>query len=303
VSTYYGQALQLINCSARAHLLTHLFSMFNLNAQLVNELPNGLALAQRGLFYGDALFETIRVFEGKIPLIAAHWVRLSNGLRAMRYSVPAHWSAGFFENEILKTAPKNARVRLTVWRSPGGLYLPENDAPQFLVTVAALESGVFEWDFNGVKIGLCESVRLPVDALSGLKTLNAARYVAAAQEAREKGWDDAVILNTGDRVCEATSSNVFWFENETLCTPPLADGCVSGITRELLLFLTNADGYVVQEKPATFARLLSADEVFLTNAIRGIQWVREIEGTVFDCAKTRKIFDLMVGYFSQKLLD
>lgn len=275
--------------------------MFNLNAQLVNELPDGLALAQRGLFYGDALFETIRVFEGKIPLMAAHWARLSNGLRAMRYSVPAQWSAAFFENEILKTAPKNARVRLTVWRSPGGLYLPENDAPQFLVTVAALESGVFEWDFNGVKIGLCESVRLPVDTLSGLKTLNAARYVAAAQEAREKGWDDAVILNTADRVCEATSSNVFWFENETLCTPPLADGCVTGVMRELLLFLTKANGYAVQEKPATFARLLSADEVFLTNAIRGIRWVREIEGTAFGFAETRKLFELMVRYFSQKM--
>lgn len=275
--------------------------MFNLNTQLVNELPDGLALVQRGLFYGDALFETIRVFEGKIPLMMAHWARLSNGLQTMRYAIPAHWSAAFFEKEILKTAPPNARVRLTVWRSPGGLYLPKNDAPQFLITVAALESGMFEWDSPGIRIGLCESVRLSVDRFSGLKTLNTARYVAAAQEAQEKGWDDVVVLNAYDRVCEATGSNVFWFENETLCTPPLADGCVTGVLRELLLSLTLAAGYAVQEKPATFAHLLAADEVFLTNAVRGVRWVREIEGVAFDCSKTKKIYDLTVEHLFEKM--
>lgn len=233
----------------------------------------------------------------------AHWVRLSNGLQTMRYAIPTHWSAAFFEKEILKTAPPNARVRLTVWRSPGGLYLPKNDAPQFLITVAALESGMFEWDSPGIRIGLCESVRLSVDRFSGLKTLNTARYVAAAQEAQEKGWDDAVVLNAYDRVCEATSSNVFWFENETLCTPPLADGCVTGVLRELLLSLTLAAGYAVQEKPATFAHLLAADEVFLTNAVRGVRWVREIEGVAFDCSKTKKTYDLTVEHLFEKMKD
>jgi len=276
--------------------------MFNLNAQLVKELPEGLALAQRGLYYGDALFEAIRVFEGKIPLMERHWARLSRGLELMRYKIPAHWSAAFFENEILKTASKNARVRLTVWRSPGGLFLPENNEPQFLIAATSLDSGVFQWEFEGLKIGLCESVRLPVDTFSGLKTLNAARYTAAAMEAHEKGWDDAVILNAYDRVCEATSSNVFWVENKTLCTPPLADGCVTGVLRELLFSLTLAAGYTVQEKPATFARLLEADEVFLTNAVRGIRWVREIEGAVFKNNKTRELHETMVGYFQEKLL-
>lgn len=274
--------------------------MFNLNTNLVNELPTGLDLAQRGLFYGDALFEAIRVFEGKIPLMSAHWARLSSGLNMMGYQIPARWSAVFFENEILKTAPKNARARLTVWRSPGGLYAPENDTPQFLITVAALESGTFEWDFEGLQTGLCESVRLSVDRFSGLKTLNAARYVAAAQEARKRGWDDAVILNAHDRVCEATSSNVFWLEGKTLCTPPLSDGCVTGVLRGLLLALTKAAGYAVMEKSAGYADILAADEVFLTNAVRGIRWVREIEGTAFNCSEIKKIYELTVKHLRGK---
>lgn len=272
--------------------------MFNLNTQLVNELPEGLALAQRGFYYADFLFETIRVFEGKIPLMPAHWERLSRGLKMMRYQIPPAWSATFFEQEIQKIAPPNARVRLTVWRAPGGLYLPENNEPQFLIAAQALESGVFEWFSEGLHVGFCESVRLPVDTFSGLKTLNASRYVAAAQEAQERGWDDAILLNAHDRVCEATSSNVFWFEGDILCTPPLADGCVTGVLRDLLLILTKASGYLVVEKTATSDTFLGVQEVFLTNAVRGIRWVRACEGKVFENVKTRKLHERMVSHLA-----
>lgn len=274
--------------------------MFNLNAQHVKELPEGFALAERGLYYADALFETIRVFKGCIPLMEAHWQRLFKGLKTMRYEVPSFWSAAFFEKEILKTAPENARVRLTVWRAPGGLYLPQNNEPQFLIAAKALEPGMYQWLEGGIQTGLCESVRLPVDRFSGLKTLNAARYVAAAQEALERGWDDAVLLNAYDRVCEATSSNIFWFEAEALCTTPLADGCVTGIMRDLLLTLTKAAGYAVVEKTVHWEGLLSAREVFLTNAISGIRWVRTCEGKVFSSTETRKLYELMVGRLSRQ---
>lgn len=274
--------------------------MFNLNAQHVKELPEGLALAERGLYYADALFETIRVFEGRIPLMEAHWQRLSKGLKTMRYRVPSFWSAAFFENEILKTAPENARVRLTVWRAPGGLYFPQNNEPQFLIAVKVLEPGMYQWLEGGIQMGLCESVRLPVDRFSGLKTLNAARYVVAAQEAQERGWDDAVLLNAYDHVCETTSSNIFWFEGEALCTPPLADGCVTGVMRDLLLTLTKTSGYKVVEKTIHMEGLLAAQEVFLTNAVRGIRWVRSCEGKVFSSTETRKLHELMVGYLTQK---
>lgn len=275
--------------------------MFNLNTQLVKELPEGFGLTQRGLYYADALFETIRVFEGHIPLMQGHWDRLSEGLKQMRYTIPRAWSAAFFENEILKTAPQNARARLSVWRAPGGLYSPQNNEPQFLIATEALESGMYEWFGGGIQIGLCESVRLPVDTYSGLKTLNAARYVAAAQEALERGWDDAIILNAYDHVCEATSSNIFWFEDETLCTPPLADGCVTGVLRDLLLTLTKAAGRRVEERTIAFEHLLTVGEVFLTNAVRGIRWVNKIEGTALGNTHTRSLHELMVKHLAAKL--
>lgn len=272
--------------------------MFNLNARLVKELPEGLALVQRGLFYADALFESIRVLGGRIPLLRPHWERLLRGMRLMHYQIPPHWSAEYFEKEILKSVSVNARVRLTVWRSPGGLYLPENDAPQFLITSQAMESDVFSWHDEGIRTGLCESVRLPVDSLSGVKTLNAARYVAAAREAQERGWDEGILLNASGRICEATSSNVFWFENGRLYTPPLSDGCVTGVLRDLLLALTKAAGSPICEKTAVFDDILAADEVFLTNAVRGIRWVRQCEGKVYENTETRKLHELMVAHLA-----
>ena len=272
--------------------------MVNLNGTLLDTLPEPLQLAQRGLWYGDGLFETIRVFGGKIPLLPQHWARLSEGLRVMRYAVPAAWSAEFFQTEILRMAPANARVRLTVWRSPGGLYAPTDAAPHFLLTTSALDSSQFEWLEQGVSIGLCGSVRLPVDALAGLKAPNAPRYVAAAIEARERGWDDAVLLNGFDRVCEATSSNIVWITDGAVVTPPLSEGPVTGVLRGLLPLLTAHIGLRYVEKTARFDDLLHADEVLLTNAVRGIGWVQSCEGKVFKRTQTARLHQALVEHMA-----
>lgn len=253
----------------------------NLNSQLLAEWPPELLSVQRGLYYGDALFESIRVLGGRIPLLAAHWERLFGGLKAWGYAVPAHWSAAFFKKEILRTTSGDARVRLTIWRSPGGLFLPENDTPQFLIAATELSSSMFDGYSKGLSIGLCRGVRLSVDSLSGWKTPNGARYVAAAKEAYVSGLDDAIILNSREQVCEATSSNIFWVADHQVYTVPLSDGPVTGILRNLLLHLLPREGYTVVEKSISFEELLQADEVFLTNAVRGIRWVACCENKVF----------------------
>lgn len=253
----------------------------NFNTQVLAEWPPELLSAQRGLYYGDALFESIRVFGGRIPLMEAHWERLSGGLLAMGYQLPAIWSAAFFEKEILRVASHDARVRLTVWRSPGGLYLPQDDTPQFLVSATELSSSTFDGYSEGLSIGFCQGVRLSVDSLSGWKTPNGARYVAAAKEACARGWDDGILLNSREQVCEATSSNVFWVAGRQVFTVPLSDGPVTGVMRNLLLHLLPRSGCSVSEKSIEYGELMDADEVFLTNAVRGIRWVSRCEGKVF----------------------
>lgn len=271
--------------------------MINLNGSLLDTLPEPLQLVQRGLWYGDSLFETIRVFDGEIPLLSAHWQRLRTGLQTLRYAMPETWSAGFFRSEILRVAPANARVRLTVWRSPGGLYAPTDSAPQFLITASSLPSGRYEWSEQGLHMGLCRSVRLPVDTLSGLKAPNAPRYVAAALEAREQGWDDAVLLNGFERVCEAVSSNIVWITGQEVVTPPLSEGPVTGVLRGLLPLLTARVGLRYAEKTAQFDDLLAADELLLTNAVSGIRWVQVCEGKVFQHHKTARLQQALAEHF------
>lgn len=244
---------------------------------------------QRALFYGDALFETCRVFDGKIPLWERHWARLAKGLDRLDMQAPEGWNAAFFRDEILKTADANARVRLTVWRQAGGLYLPEHNRAEFMITAQGLETNHFSWLEPGLELGLCQRVRLPVDEFSNLKTMNAARYAAAAREARDAGWHDGLLLNSRDQICEASASNVFWWEDAQLSTVPLADGCVAGVLRETLLEFARDNGLLVREKSATFATLQAADEIFLTNAVRGMVPVRIFAGRQIAQERTKKL--------------
>ena len=275
--------------------------MVNLNGQILQNLPESFALLQRAAYYGDGLFETLRAFKGQVPFWPVHWERFSNGLKVLGLEAPSHWTADYFETEILKTTPRNARIRLTVWRSPGGLYLPTDNSPQMLVTAESLQSDVFEWSETGLEVCLCQTVRLPVDSLSGIKMLNGARYVAAAKEARAKGVDDAIVLNAHGRICEATGSNVIWLEGDIVFVPPSFDGQIKGTLQNLLCSLLRAEGWEVREKPALVADLLQADEVLLTNAVRGIRWVRKFEGAEYGCQRARLFFDLLERHLLEKL--
>lgn len=268
----------------------------NLNSEIIETMPAPLALASRALHYGDGLFETIRVFSGKAPFMHLHWQRLEAGLNILGFEIPSNWSAAFFENEILRLGGYNARVRLTVWRESGGLFFPSGNKPNFLITATPLDSNVFTWQETGLNVRQCERIRLPVDALSGLKTLGSTRYVLAAIEAREKGADDVIVLNERGNVCEATSSNVFWIKNETLFAPAPTDGQVSGTFQKILCAVLRHSGTQVVEKHTTFAALMESDEIFFTNAIQGIRWVRFLEGKEFGCKKTIYFNNLMVKH-------
>lgn len=252
---------------------------------------------QRAIFYGDAIFETLRVVNGNAPLLERHITRLKKGMERLGFEVPDNWDTPFFEAEIAKISPLNARVRLTVYRSEGGLYFPEDNTPQCLCTATKLPSPLLEWATKPLQIGVCDRVRLPIDDFSGLKTLNAPRYVQAAIEARKAGWDDGLVLNSASRVCEATSSNVFWWKNGVLHTIPLTEGCVAGIMRELVLELAQKAGIEVLQLAVTPQDLVLADELFLTNAVRGIVPVGQLAGKGFQTNRTMQLFNILQRYF------
>jgi branched-chain amino acid aminotransferase len=237
---------------------------------------------ERALFYGDALFETIRVTNKRIPYLDKHLARLFAGMEAVRFNKPSHWDVSFFEREILKISPDYARIRLTIWRKAGGKFLPDNNDVHFQIDTFDITQIKFSQQTNFVKIKKSQRLVLVCDYFSNFKTLNAPRYVAAAIEAKEMGIDDVILPNMYGRVGECSSSNIFLVKKNKLLTPSLSEGCVAGTMREIVIELAKKSGFEVMEKPITFAALKTADEIFLTNAIRGIVGVGECEGVIFD---------------------
>ena len=272
------------------------FETVNINGGVSDRLPDSVAQMQRALYYGDAIFESIRIFDGRVPMWNLHWERLKEGMFRMGMVAPPEWSESFFREEIKKMNLLNHRLRLMVWRSAGGLYLPLNHTASFMMTAQQLEAARFEWTPNGVVLGVCDGVRLPVDRFSNIKSLNTARYVQAALEAQQKGWDEAVILNAYDRVCETGSSNVFWIRQGRVYTPPASEGCVTGTLRKLLLHANVKGLDSFEEEICVVGTLLEADEVFITNAIRGIRPVRELSQKRFKIEKSKLIYDYLTEY-------
>ena len=163
----------------------------------------------RSFLYGDALFETIRMSEGKMPFLGNHINRLLKGLYFFKYKVPKKYTTTFFQKEIIKIASKNTRIRITVFRSKGGLYTPKNNRPQFLISTSPLNSPNFSLNKKGLKIGLFNQLKLPCNPASNLKTCNSLLYTLAGLNRQEQNLDEVILLNENDRISETSSSNIF----------------------------------------------------------------------------------------------
>ena len=102
-------------------------------------------------------------------------------------------------------------------------------------------------------------------------------YILAANQARAHSWNDALISNHKENIIESSIANLFWVKDEVVYTPPVNEGCISGIMREHLLEIALDNEISIQEKALTIDTLRNADEVFLTNAVRGIKWIKQVE--------------------------
>jgi len=245
------------------------------NGKLLPEGSTPISPANRSFRYGDGLFETIRMSDGHLPLWDLHRRRLFDGLKALKFDIPRLFTPSRLQEEIEKTCQKNslvnARIRLTVFRGEGGLYDTENHQPNFTIETWPLPRSVPEFNVNGLQLGIYEGGRKSADHLANLKSNSFLLYAMAALHAKEQHWNDAIILNSVEKIADSTIANIFWVKGDEVFTCPLTEGPVNGVMRKWIMQQS-----AVTEMPLTVEAILSADEVFLTNAIRGIQWVAGI---------------------------
>ncbi|WP_299525263.1 aminotransferase class IV [Winogradskyella sp.] len=253
--------------------------MVNFNGNLIDEISSNITPENRGYKYGDALFETLKVVNGKIFFWEDHYFRLMASMRIMRMDIPMHFTMEFLETELLKTVEANhlinasARVRLNVDRGEGGKYLPNDDAQvTFNIIAEALESPFYNIDRNrDYVIDLYKDFFVSPGILSGLKSNNKAIPVLGSIYAKENNYDNCLILNTNKSVIEALNGNLFLVKGDTIKTPPLEDGCLRGVMRKQVLKILSQDvNLFVEEASISPFELQKADELFITNVIKGI---------------------------------
>ncbi len=261
--------------------------MINFNEQIL-ESDSKLSIYSRGFNYGDALFETIKTSYGKVLFWEDHYFRLMASMRIMRMEIPMNFTMEFLEDQIKKTLVANkiqqasARVKLMVQRNEGGLYLPDNNTVDFIITAQAIQEDFYLLRDEFYEVDLFKDHYVSPSLLSTLKTNNKAINVVGSIYAKENNLNNCLVLNTNKQVIEALNGNVFVVKDNIIKTPPIIDGCLKGVMRKQLIeIIKSIPEYEIIEASISPFELQKADEIFITNVIVGIQPVTKYRKKTF----------------------
>ena len=258
--------------------------MINFNGELLFKENIKLTTDNRGFKYGDGIFETIKVVHKKVIFWEDHYFRLMASMRMLRMKIPMEFTLEFLEKEILKTVAvlengASFRVRLNVFRKDGGLYTPKTNAIDYLIeasesnykTKETYEIDVFKdfYNYSGL--------------LSTIKTNNRMLNTLASIYANENDLDNCILVNERKGVVEVANANIFIVKNNIVKTPALTEGCIKGVVRGKVidLLIKNKD-FTIEETVISPFEIQKADEVFITNAIMGIQAVTKYKKKSFN---------------------
>ncbi len=261
--------------------------MINFNTQIL-ESETHLSINNRGYAYGDALFETIKSVYGKLLFWEDHYFRLMASMRIMRMEIPMNFTMEFLEEQIQRTLESNnlqkasARIKFTVFRNEGGLYLPNDNTIGFVITTKPASDDFYLLQDDSYEVDLFKDYYVSPTLLSTLKTNNKAINVVGSIYAKENDLHNCLLLNTNKHVIEALNGNVFLVKDKTIKTPPINDGCLKGIMRKQLIeIIEKMPDYDLVEASISPFELQKADEIFMTNVIVGIRSISKYRKKVF----------------------
>lgn len=261
--------------------------MINFNGKLQE---NNLVISNnnRGYSYGDGLFETIKAVHGKLLFFEDHYFRLMASMRIIRMQIPMDFTMEFIEEQIVNTLEANnlktqsARVKIQIDRVEGGLYLPEDNNINFIISVKKIDSDFYLLNDNNYEVDLYKDYYLSPSLLTTLKSNNKALNVIGSIYAKENKLDNCLLINTNKSVVEALNGNLFLVKGNIIKTPPLSDGCLKGILRKQLVDIIKLlPDYTIEEASISPFELQKADELFITNVIKGIQPITKYRKKVF----------------------
>jgi len=268
--------------------------MINFNGDIVSHDASLLA-QNRAFLYGDAVFETVKIAGSKILFLEDHYFRLMSSMRVVRMEIPMNFTMEYFEEQILflakiKNLEISARARITVYRNDGGYYLPQNNTVSFLISAESLGNTLYSINQKEYEVDLFKDFYVARQLLSSIKTTNKIINITGSIFANENGLDNCLLLNDSKNVIEALQGNIFMLKGNTLITPPVSEGCLNGVMRKQILALAKKiENLEVVEEVISPFDLQKADELFITNVIKGIQPITKYRKKEFTVNLSKKL--------------
>lgn len=253
-------------------------NFINFNGEILPAAQPVLTIANRAFRYGDGLFESMRYLNGKLKYAELHAERLQRGMMALKLEGYKKMNARFLTAKVEELVKRNnygqnARVRLTVYRDSDGLYSPAGNQFGYAIEMRTSDETSYIHQAKGLIVDVFDEITKPINVLSNHKTCNSLVYVMAGVYRKENSLDEVFILNNNGFLCEAMSANIFVVFKNVIYTPALSEGCIAGVMRKVIMDLAKENNIDVVEAQINPDILNEAEEVFLTNASRGIQWV------------------------------
>ena len=265
---------------------------------LINGNPqNTLAATDRGLHYGDGLFETIEVIHNKSVFLAQHLARLKAGCQILKIPFP---DEALLLDEITQVSKDvhHGVVKLMLTRGSGGRGYRQPDSIQVtrLVALYPFPDYPESYKMQGIKARFCK-LRLGLNpVLAGLKHNNRLEQVLARSEWSDE-FQEGLMLNLNEHVIEGTMSNLFVVKNQITYTPEIKISGIKGVMRQLIIDIAGHNNIAVQEGQLTSEFVLAADEIFLTNSVLGIWPVKSLENKCYSVGPvTQKIMAYLTAY-------
>jgi len=247
------------------------------NGAILDAHEKSLSAGQVGLLNGWGVFSTLRVADGVPFAFERHWERMHRDAVRMHVPFPAHPED--LRAQVLRlieaNSAWNATLRVMVVRNRGGLFEGPDIEREF--DLLAFTKDLSPWG-SSVRLTLKPNARYAANEFSGCKILSWSANLTWYEEARQRGFDEAILLNERGEVSECTSANVFAARGGEVSTPPLDSGCLPGVTRELLLDVVRVPGIKVTERALKPQDLERADQVFITSTTRDLLPAISIEG-------------------------
>ncbi len=254
-----------------------------LDGAIVDGPDARVPVTDHGLLYGDGLFEGMRIFSRRVFRLELHLERFAAGARALAIDLPGGLDAA--RGIVLDTARAHDRddayVRLIATRGEGALGVDPTTCPSPRLICLVDDVAIYppEKLASGIDLVTSSGRRPPADVLDPrVKSLNYLNNAMAKLEARQRGADEALLLNAAGMIAEASVANLFVVRGGELQTPPATDGALEGITRRTVLELAATLGIPTCERTLGRFDLFAAQEAFLTGSGAGIVPIRSLDG-------------------------